>query len=182
MGRRSDKNGDFEVFINECPLTIKVDHNKHRVGDAPPPAALAACARGHRPQGAMPTTRLSLPSLLRVDRDQQFHISRPSPRRPSNLSRYASLRYLLADTCTLLASANKCVRPGHTCRCATLSSTTRVVCTTPSSLWRRQYRLQSVIAVATCTAQLVVKFRSSTMVNCEADAECAGKFKIERWQ
>eukprot|EP00965_Chrysotila_dentata_P261941 6214416-Pleurochrysis_carterae.AAC.2 len=51
----------FDVFA--APQTIKIDNDKHRVGDAPPSAALAARVRGHRPHGAMPTTRSSLPSL-----------------------------------------------------------------------------------------------------------------------
>eukprot|EP00965_Chrysotila_dentata_P233808 6199811-Pleurochrysis_carterae.AAC.1 len=42
---------------------IKVEHDTHRVGDAPPPAALAACAEGQWPQGVMSTTCSSLPSL-----------------------------------------------------------------------------------------------------------------------
>eukprot|EP00965_Chrysotila_dentata_P067436 2231463-Pleurochrysis_carterae.AAC.1 len=71
---------DFKVFIDECRMSntfiltyqnqflfaaahaIIVHYDLHRVDDAPPPAALAACARGHRPPGAMPTTRSSLPS------------------------------------------------------------------------------------------------------------------------
>eukprot|EP00965_Chrysotila_dentata_P149630 4941024-Pleurochrysis_carterae.AAC.4 len=39
-------------FMFAAAHAIKViDHDKHRVGDEPPPAALAARARGHWPQG-----------------------------------------------------------------------------------------------------------------------------------
>eukprot|EP00965_Chrysotila_dentata_P176641 5833214-Pleurochrysis_carterae.AAC.1 len=73
--------GDFKVCIDECRMAntftltyqnqflfaaahaIKVHHDLHQVGDAPPSAALATRARGHRPPGAMPTICSSLPSL-----------------------------------------------------------------------------------------------------------------------
>eukprot|EP00965_Chrysotila_dentata_P149588 4940138-Pleurochrysis_carterae.AAC.1 len=59
--------GEFKGFIHECRRSdtfvltyqkqflfaaahsIKVHHDLHQAGDAPPPAALAARARGHRP-------------------------------------------------------------------------------------------------------------------------------------
>eukprot|EP00965_Chrysotila_dentata_P017065 566809-Pleurochrysis_carterae.AAC.1 len=49
-------------FVFAAAHKIRVAHDKHQVGEAPPPAALAARAGGHCPQGAMPTTRSSLPS------------------------------------------------------------------------------------------------------------------------
>eukprot|EP00965_Chrysotila_dentata_P059651 1978882-Pleurochrysis_carterae.AAC.1 len=91
--------GEFKVFIHECRISntfvltyqnrslfaaahaINFHHDLHRVGDALPSAALAARARGHRPPGAMHTTRSSLPSLslkscsLAASRSRPLHIN-----------------------------------------------------------------------------------------------------------